>query len=144
MPALPSAAAHDADSPAHPAPARRTASASLAAGVLAALALVASLVGVASPAVAHTGPSNWDCLAHYESTHRWHINSGNGHFGGVQFSLSTWRYYGGPNHSGNAYPHKATKAEQIHVAKRVAWHGWNGHRAQGGRNAWPNTWSRCF
>jgi hypothetical protein len=121
-----------------------TVRARLVACVVAALALVVSVTALASPARAHTGPGNWDCLAHYESTHRWHINSGNGHFGGVQFSLSTWRYYGGPNHSGNAYPHKATKSEQIHVAKRVAWHGWNGHRAQGGRNAWPNTWSRCF
>lgn len=144
MPAAPSAPALDVHSTACPSPARRTASASLAVALLGALALLASLVGVASPAVAHTGPSNWDCLAHYESTHRWAISSGNGHYGGLQFSLSTWRYYGGPNHSGNAYPHKATKAEQIHVAKRVAWHGWNGHRAQGGRNAWPNTWSHCF
>ena len=86
----------------------------------------------------------WDCLAHYESTHRWHINSGNGHFGGLQFSLSTWRYYGGPSHSNNTHPHKATRKEQIHVAKRVAWHGWKDRRAQGGRNAWPNTWSHCF
>ncbi|QIK66150.1 transglycosylase family protein [Nocardioides sp. HDW12B] len=144
MPAAPSAHALDVHSTTSPSPARRTTPASLAAALLGALALLASLVGVASPAVAHTGPSNWDCLAHYESTHRWAINSGNGHYGGLQFSLSTWRYYGGPNHSGNAYPHKATKAEQIYVAKRVAWHGWNGHRAQGGRNAWPNTWSHCF
>jgi len=60
-----------------------------------------------------------DFDAHYESTHRWHVNTGNGHYGGLQFSLSTWRYYGGPNYSGNAYPHGATRAEQIQIAKRV-------------------------
>jgi hypothetical protein len=107
------------------------------------LLLIASLTAFALPASAHTGPTRWDCLAHYESTHRWHINNGNGHYGGLQFSLSTWRYYGGPNYSGNAYPHKATKAEQIVVAKRVAWRGWGHRAAQGGASAWPNTWPRC-
>ena len=111
---------------------------------LGALALVVGLLALAAPAQAHTGATKWDCLAHHESTHRWHINSGNGHYGGLQFSLSTWRYYGGPSHSNNARPHKATRKEQIHVAKRVAWHGWKDRRAQGGRSAWPNTWSRCF
>ena len=105
--------------------------------------LLASLIAMAAPAQAHYGPTRWDCLAHYESTHRWHINTGNGHYGGLQFSLSTWRYYGGPNYSGNRYPHRATRAEQIVVAKRVAWNGWSGRAPQGGRNAWPNTWPLC-
>ena len=97
----------------------------------------------AAPAAAHEGATRWDCIAHYESSHRWHVNTGNGHYGGLQFSLSTWRYYGGPQYSGNTWPHKATKAEQIHVAKRVAFHGWKDRRPQGGRNAWPNTWPKC-
>jgi hypothetical protein len=105
--------------------------------------IVASVAATALPAQAHSGSTRWDCLAHYESSHRWHINSGNGHYGGLQFSLSTWRYYGGPRYSGNAYPHRATRAEQIVVAKRVAWKGWAGRAAQGGANAWPNTWPRC-
>lgn len=96
------------------------------------------------PASAHSGATRWDCLAHYESTHRWHINTGNGHYGGLQFSLSTWRYYGGPNYSGNTYPHRATRAEQIVIGRRTAWFGWKGRTAQGGRNAWPNTWNACF
>lgn len=116
----------------------------LVVSVLGTLALVVGLVALATPARAHSGPTKWDCLAHYESTHRWRINSGNGHFGGLQFSLSTWRYYGGPSYSNNTRPHQATRKEQIHVAKRVAWRGWKDRRAQGGRNAWPNTWSRCF
>jgi hypothetical protein len=92
----------------------------------------------------HRHKTRWDCLAHYESTHRWKINTGNGHYGGLQFSLSTWRYYGGPKKTGNAMPHRATRKEQIKIAKRVAFRGWKGHRAQGGGSAWPNTWHRCF
>jgi hypothetical protein len=113
--------------------------------ILCAFALAVALLTVAAPrAEAHNGTTRWDCLAHYESTHRWHINSGNGHYGGVQFSRSTWKYYGGPNYSGNYWPHKATRKEQIVIAKRVAWHGWKGRRAQGGGSAWPHTWRRCF
>ena len=36
------------------------------------------------------------------------MNSGNGYYGGLQFSLATWRDVGGAG-----YPHQATKAEQI-------------------------------
>lgn len=108
-------------------------------------ALVVALSAlVAPPAQAHYGPTRWDCLAHYESTHRWHINSSNGHYGGLQFSRSTWRYYGGPRYSGNRWPHRASRREQIVIAKRTAWRGWRGRAAQGGRNAWPNTWRSCF
>ncbi len=105
--------------------------------------VVALSAAMALPAKAHYGPTRWDCLAHYESTHRWHINTGNGHYGGLQFSLSTWRYYGGPQYSGNDYPHRATRTEQIVIAKRTAFTGWNGRAAQGGSSAWPNTWPRC-
>jgi hypothetical protein len=113
--------------------------------VLGVLALVVALLGVSlsNADATATHKTRWDCLAHYESTHRWHINTGNGHYGGLQFSESTWRYYGGPNYSGNKWPHKATRREQIHVAKRVANRGWRNHPPQGGSSAWPNTWPRC-
>ena len=111
--------------------------------LLAVLATASLLPLAAPPAGAHTGPTRWDCLAHYESTHRWHVNTGNGHYGGLQFSLSTWRYFGGPNYSGNHYPHKATRAEQIVIAKRTAHTGWGARPPQGGRSAWPNTWPKC-
>jgi hypothetical protein len=105
--------------------------------------LVLGLSMLTVPAKAHYGPTSWDCLAHYESTHRWHINTGNGHYGGLQFSLSTWRYYGGPNYSHNRYPHRATRREQIVIGRRTAWKGWRDRAAQGGRSAWPNTWPSC-
>lgn len=120
----------------------RASAATLAAATVLGGGLVA--VTTAGPAEAHDGATRWDCLAHYESTHRWHVNTGNGHYGGLQFSLSTWRYYGGHRLSGNYWPHRATRWEQIRVAKRVAWYGWNDRAPQGGRNAWPNTWYRCF
>lgn len=127
-----------------PATTLRPAAARLLLTVLAAVALGLTLLAPTQSADASAShATRWDCLSHYESTHRWHVNTGNGHYGGLQFSLSTWRYYGGPQYSGNTWPHKATKAEQIHVAKRVAFHGWKDRRPQGGRNAWPNTWPKC-
>ena len=94
--------------------------------------LALGLSVLSAPAEAHLGPTHWDCVAHYESTHRWHINSGNSHYGGLQFSRSTWRYYGGHRYSHNRGPHKATRREQIAVAKRVAWKGWRDRAPQGG------------
>ena len=113
--------------------------------VLSAFALAAGLFSLTPPGADGTTyhATRWDCLSHYESTHRWAVNTGNGHYGGLQFSLSTWRYYGGKAYSGNYWPHKATKREQIVIAKRVAFHGWKDRKPQGGRNAWPNTWPKC-
>ena len=129
--------------PERPLPHSSRSASRLAAG-LALLCATSGLVFAPAPAAAHGGGTRWDCLAHFESTHRWHVNTGNGHYGGVQFSLSTWRYYGGPQATGNAYPHRASRAEQIRIARRTAWEGWRGRAPQGGRNAWPNTWYRCF
>ena len=116
----------------------------LAAALVATLTVAVLTVTADHADAAHRHKTRWDCLAHYESTHRWKINTGNGHFGGLQFSLSTWRYYGGPNKTKNAMPNRATRREQITIAKRVAFRGWKGHRPQGGGSAWPNTWHRCF
>lgn len=65
----------------------------------------------------------WERLAECESGGRWHINTGNGYYGGLQFSLSSWRAVGG-----SGYPHRATKAEQIRRAERLldlqGWGAW--------------------
>jgi resuscitation-promoting factor RpfB len=66
----------------------------------------------------------WDRLAECESGQRWDINTGNGYYGGLQFSPRTWRAYGG---SGMA--HNASREEQIRIAKRVL--------ADVGWGAWP-------
>ncbi|MEV6754124.1 transglycosylase family protein [Streptomyces sp. NPDC051214] len=69
----------------------------------------------------------WDCLAHCESTGRWHVNTGNGFYGGLQFRQSTWEEHGGLKYAPRA--DLATKKEQIKVAEAVVRNqGWN---------AWP-------
>jgi LysM repeat protein len=59
-------------------------------------------------------PVNWDAIAECESGGNWSISTGNGYYGGLQFSQSTWEANGG---SGN--PANASKAEQIRVANNV-------------------------
>ncbi|MCY1138140.1 transglycosylase family protein [Actinoplanes sp. Pm04-4] len=73
-----------------------------------------SLLGPASPAQAAV---NWDAIAKCESGGNWSINTGNGYYGGLQFSRSTWKAYGGTKYASTA--NKATKAEQIKIAEKV-------------------------
>ena len=61
--------------------------------------------------------SKWNKIAKCESGGRWHINTGNGYYGGLQFNLGTWRSVKGQQFASK--PHKATKAEQITVANRL-------------------------
>ena len=61
--------------------------------------------------------SKWNKIAKCESGGRWHINTHNGYYGGLQFNLGTWRSVKGQQFA--KYPHKATKAEQITVANRL-------------------------
>jgi resuscitation-promoting factor RpfA len=68
----------------------------------------------AAPAFASADPVNWDAIAQCESGGNWSINTGNGYYGGLQFSLSTWKANGG---SGN--PADASREEQIRVANNV-------------------------
>ncbi len=90
---------------------------------------VAAVVTSALAAPADAAPSYrvWDRVAKCESGNRWHVSTGNGYYGGVQFSSSTWRAYGG-----HKYAHQASGAsrlEQIEVARRVL--------ASQGPGAWP-------
>lgn len=71
--------------------------------------------------------STWDRVAACESGGNWSINTGNGYYGGLQFSLSTWRAYGGTEYA--SYAHLATKSQQIRVAEKVL--------AGQGPGAWP-------
>ena len=59
----------------------------------------------------------WDKIAQCESTNNWSINTGNGYYGGLQFNLQTWRSVNGQDFA--AYPHQASRAEQITVANRL-------------------------
>ena len=57
---------------------------------------------------------NWDSVAQCESGGNWAIATGNGFYGGLQFTLSTWRANGG-----SGMPQNASRAEQIRVANNV-------------------------
>lgn len=95
-------------------------------GTLATLALTLGLVAIAAPP-ASAARGVWDRVASCESGGRWHIHTGNGYSGGLQFSGSTWRAYGGKRYASSA--HRATKSEQIAIARRVL--------AGQGPGAWP-------
>ncbi|MGL5858376.1 MAG: transglycosylase family protein [Angustibacter sp.] len=86
------------------------------AGLTAAGAMSAAAVGFAGPASAASS-STWDRLADCESGGNWSINTGNGYYGGLQFSASTWRAYGGAAYA--PYAHQATRGQQILIAERV-------------------------
>ncbi len=58
----------------------------------------------------------WDRIARCESGGNWHINTGNGYYGGLQFARASWNSNGGRDFA--AYPHQASRAEQITVANR--------------------------
>jgi len=67
--------------------------------------------------------STWDAVASCESTNNWSINTGNGYYGGLQFSQSTWNAYGGQDYAARA--DLASREEQIAVAeKTLAGQGW--------------------
>ncbi|HEX5143011.1 MAG TPA: transglycosylase family protein [Mycobacterium sp.] len=73
---------------------------------------------------AHADTVNWDAIAQCESGGNWAINTGNGFYGGLQFSPATWASNGG---LGN--PAQASREEQIRVAENVM--------AKQGLGAWP-------
>lgn len=71
----------------------------------------------------NAGGSVWDKIAQCESGGNWSINTGNGFYGGLQFTLSSWQAVGG-----QGYPNMASKSEQIYRAKilqsRQGWGAW--------------------
>lgn len=66
----------------------------------------------------------WQGVANCESGGNWHINTGNGYYGGVQFLLSTWRSVGGVG-----YPHEASPGEQAYRAEIL--------KGRAGLGQWP-------
>ena len=82
---------------------------------------------VTSPSSLPTGGVNWQAIAACESGGNWSANTGNGFYGGLQFSAQTWLGYGGGQYAATA--NLATPAQQIAVAERVL--------AGQGIGAWP-------
>ena len=98
----------------------------------ASLTVTAGGAGLAIPLIGATGAhaagaETWDKVAACESSGDWDINTGNGYFGGLQFSQSTWEAYGGRSYAARA--DLATKDQQIAVAEKVL-------KGQGPK-AWP-------
>ncbi|MEC4019378.1 transglycosylase family protein [Streptomyces sp. H27-D2] len=98
----------------------------------ASLSVTAGGAGMALPLVAATGAhaapeDTWERVAACESTNNWAVNTGNGFYGGLQFTQSTWQAYGGTAYAPRA--DLATKAQQIAVAEKVL--------AAQGPGAWP-------
>ncbi len=98
----------------------------------AALAAALTVISLAAP-VALSSPADaasdrtWNRLANCESGKRWHMNTGNGYYGGLQFSASTWKAYGGGKLASRA--DLASRRHQVRIAQHVL-------HAQGW-NAWP-------
>ena len=91
----------------------------------------ASVLPADSPAPVHAAASsdgvNWAAIAACESGGNWSTNTGNGFYGGLQFTQQTWVAYGGGQYASSA--NLATQAQQIAVAQRVL--------AAQGIGAWP-------
>ncbi|MFJ3233274.1 transglycosylase family protein [Streptomyces sp. NPDC086787] len=102
--------------------------------VLAGAALLAPLGLLAATGEAAAADGGvWDRIARCESGGNWHINTGNGYYGGLQFSARTWRAHGGAAYAPTA--DGATRAQQIAVATKV-------QRSQGW-GAWPTCSARA-
>ncbi len=87
-------------------------------------AIVTGSMGVANAAAAH----NWDGVANCEASGNWAANTGNGYYGGLQFSQSTWAAYGGMSYAASA--DLASREQQIEIGEKVL--------ADSGAGAWPS------
>ncbi|MCD2130440.1 transglycosylase family protein [Rhodococcus qingshengii] len=83
-----------------------------------------------APAVSNA--STWDAIAQCEATGNWAINTGNGFYGGLQFTQSTWEAFGGGQYAARA--DLASREQQIAIGEKV--------RAGQGWGAWPSCTSK--
>ncbi|HEY2272260.1 MAG TPA: transglycosylase family protein [Jatrophihabitantaceae bacterium] len=80
-----------------------------------------------APPVSSGGGLNWDAVANCESGGNWSINTGNGYYGGLQFSQSTWAAEGGTAYAPRA--DLASREQQISIAMKLY--------RQSGSASWP-------
>ncbi|MET7880576.1 transglycosylase family protein [Micromonospora profundi] len=95
---------------------RRVSTRRIAVGTLA-VGAVTGAVALFGPAAPAQAAVNWDAIAKCESGGNWKINTGNGYYGGLQFSQSTWAGYGGKKYAARA--DLASRGEQIAIAEKV-------------------------
>ena len=78
-------------------------------------------------------------MAQCEAGGNWHINTGNGYHGGLQFNPQTWQANGGGEFAATA--DQASREQQIVVAERVlasqGWGAWPACSASLGLNSAP-------
>ncbi|SDZ00388.1 Transglycosylase-like domain-containing protein [Saccharopolyspora shandongensis] len=98
----------------------------IAARVALAGLIAAAPLAMAIPANAASA-STWDAVAKCESSGNWKANTGNGYYGGLQFTQSTWAAFGGKTYAPKAS--QATREQQIAIAEKVL--------AKQGPKAWP-------
>lgn len=96
----------------------------LAALIGAFAAVTMAMTMLFSAGTARADSMNWDAVAQCESGGNWAANTGNGHYGGLQFKQATWSSNGG-----FGSPALASREEQIRVAENVL--------ASQGPGAWP-------
>ncbi len=70
---------------------------------------------IAATSASAASVATWDKVAQCESGGNWHINTGNGYYGGLQFSQSSWEAAGGLKYAPRA--DLATKDQQIAIAE---------------------------
>jgi len=91
-----------------------------------ATAFALPLVGLTTTPAQAATDEQWDNVAHCESGGNWHTNTGNGYYGGLQFTQGTWMNYGGSAFASRA--DLATREEQIAIANKVlhsqGWGAW--------------------
>ncbi|MFD5203101.1 transglycosylase family protein [Streptomyces sp. NPDC058375] len=88
----------------------------------ASLTVTAGGAGIALPLItaASAGAASgevWEKVAACESSGNWAVNTGNGYYGGLQFSGSTWAAFGGTQYAPRA--DLATRDQQIAIAEKV-------------------------
>ena len=90
------------------------------------VAMTAPLVFAAPAQAGPLRQEAWDRVAQCESGGNWRANTGNGYYGGLQFSRGTWQSYGGGTYAGTA--NQATRLQQIEIAEKVlsaqGWDAW--------------------
>lgn len=99
---------------------------------VAGIAVAAAIVTGMGYTYAQADSVNWDAIAQCESGGNWHINTGNGYYGGLQFTKQTWLATGGGKYATRA--DLATRAEQISIAEKLSLSNWPvcGKRAYNG------------
>jgi len=105
--------------------ARRVVSAQMLRSPVARIERVGTKAAATTTPTFSSGSTVWDKIAQCEAGGNWAANTGNGYYGGLQFSLGTWQAYGG-----SGLPSSAPRTTQIAIATKV-------RNASGGYGAWP-------